>query len=609
MGRQILGIRGQNLPTKKSLTVNAADFSIGCVHGIFERSYVAPFAVNNMAEFQEIFGSNFSSSYYGWDTVNLFFNNTAGVNAKCYIKSHIGNTGSAIDAVVALATINDTDTVPAAILKFYAAYKTEKEYGVHGNRIGYKITNGARFTTALNGIHAAGATAVLCDSVSGMRIGDIVKVVCTGASSTEYFKIVTIDETAKSFTFTSTGGTTFGGTGADNDVVTVMGIRVQVYEKSLTGLVKEVETEIGQTYCALSSEVTEYYIENVFANHKYMKPEVQTHTSVREKIFPADVSTTAYLLSGAAGTAPTTSSHWGYEVNTTKKFDSLPFRFICNPETSVAAVNSMYETYCRSRWDNPKVINNIPVNQSKAQLITIGNAYQRSDDILSVIVAHWVTITDPFVNSPIAPGRQVPNVGAVMGAWIQVIESKGIHVIPAIKEITLRGITGIVGTTFPDDTDRTDLAEAGINCIEFLTGYGYVIRNFRTPSTSLEFKYANGLLMRSYFQVSSVNSLQGEENKPNSLTAIVQNRNAIEMFFRRTWDRGNTGNVSKGETFGQGLNEDGSPTVFEDHVQLQADAVNNPQSDINSGIRRIDGWFSYPAPAETIIIGIGILLR
>jgi hypothetical protein len=605
MSRQILGVYGANLPTKKTLTVEAADFGIGCVYGVFERSYANAYAVNNMAEFQEIFGINFSSSYYGYDTVNLFFQNTSGTTAKTYVKSFIGNTGSAVDAVVATVSINDL--LPTVILNLFAAYKNDKEYGTHGNRIGYTITNGARFTTALNGGHAASLTVVTVDSVSGIRVGDIVKVVCTGAPSTQYFEVATIDETNKTFTFT--GGGIFTGTGADNDVVTVMGIRVRVYEKGLTGIIKEVETEIGQTYCSMQSSVSEFYIQNVFANHKYMRIDVAASAATLEKRFPADVSSVAYLASGAAGTAPTTVSHWQYEFLTTLRFDNLTFRFLCCPETTLATVNNMMETYCYGRWDNPKVLFNLPSNQTKAQLITIGNSYQVSRDTLGIGVAHWLYISDPFVNSPTAPYRAVPNVGAVMGAWIKTINTYGIHVVPAVKEISISGITGIYGTQFTAAVDRTDLAEAGINCMETLSGYGNVIRNFRTFSITTEFKYANGILMRSFFQVSAVNSLQGEENKPNSLSAIAQNKNSIEMFFRRMWDRGSTGNVSKGETFGMGVNTDGSPTTFSDHIVLQADAVNNPQSNINLGIRKIDGWYSYPAPAETIIIGIGILLR
>jgi hypothetical protein len=67
--------------------------------------------------------------------------------------------------------------------------------------------------------------------------------------------------------------------------------------------------------------------------------------------------------------------------------------------------------------------------------------------------------------------------------------------------------------------------------------------------------------------------------------------------------------VPPGETFGQGINDDGTPTKWSDHLIVQADAINNPQSKINLGERNVDTWFTYPTPAGSIEIGCGILLR
>jgi hypothetical protein len=84
---------------------------------------------------------------------------------------------------------------------------------------------------------------------------------------------------------------------------------------------------------------------------------------------------------------------------------------------------------------------------------------------------------------------------------------------------------------------------------------------------------------------------------------------AILTFMLSLWRKGSTGTVPEGETFGRSVNEDGTLTTWEDHIIIQADAVNNPQSSIDAGERNIDVWFSYPAPATSIQIGVGILLR
>lgn len=600
-----LGVQGENLPSKKSLVVEASDFLIGGMIGRTERSFVKAFPVQNMKQFQEIFGINANSAYYGYDEASLFFSNVVGTNAKLYFKSHVGNTGTAIDAVQASASIVDTfPSTPEATIRIGAGYKNNVEYGVHGNRIGYTITGGARFTTACDGAVSTGNTYAKLLSVAGIKIGDLLKF--THAPSTYvYQKVTGIDEATRQVSF----GAAFGSAAIlDTDKCEVWGIRVRIYEKGLTGIVKEVETAIGAIYCSLESEVSDYYIDNVFAQHGYAIVTSQTHTGTHTLLskYPADVSTVTYLASGADGTAPTTLAHWIYGNQTA--FDNTPVRVIANCETTLATVHQSLETYCQARWDNPKCLPNCASNQTLAQLQTIGQGYQRSDAVLSILVAHWVKITDPFASSSIAPLRNVPSVGAVMGCWLRTIGTLGIHYIP-VKQTPVYGIAGIYGVEFPLDADRTTLAEAGVNCLQYIAGYGYVIRNFFTGSTATEYKFANGLLMRDYIKVSGVDSLNSSENQPNAFNRILENKMAMITFMRRLWDQGSTGSVPKGETFGIATTDDGSPTLFEDHVEVVADIVNNPADKVALGERNLDVYYTYPAPAGSIRVRVGIMLK
>ncbi len=601
---RLLGVQGENLPTKKSKTVKASDFLIGGIIGQFERKYDKAFLVQSEQEMLEIFGKNISTSFYGFDVVSSMFKNLAGVDGKVYIKAHVGNTGSAIDAVQASAAIADAyPSTPETTFTIKAGYLNNDEYGVHGNRIGYKLTNGYRFTTACNGVPNTSNTYVDVDSVAGVKVGDVVGFK-HAPSTWVYKKITAIDQTLKRLSFaTAFGSSEF----SDDDPVYVLGIRVQIYEKSLSGIVTEVETDIGRIYCSLESDVTDYYIDNVFANHKYAKIVSAVHTHTLNDKFPADVTTITYLASGADGTAPTTDAHWSF--HNLVAFDNLPIRFLANAETTLAAHNLSGEIYCKARWDNPKWLYNIPANQTKAQLLIIGNSYQRGDDVSGVLIAHWLKITDPFATSSNAPYREIPNVGFTMGLWMRGIATYGIHYIPALKQLPLLGVMGIVGTQFTSATDRTDLAEAGVNCIEYITGFGYCVRNFFTPSTATESMFANGILMRDYFKISGVDSLQTSENMPNSFNRIQEDKWAMYSFLRQLWDVGSTGSVPLGETFGQSQNDDGTPTTFDDHVEVIADLVNNPQTRINLGERNIDVYFTYPAPAGSFRIRVGLMLR
>ena len=285
-----LGVQGENLPSKKSLVVEASDFLIAGLIGKFERSYTVPFLVQNMKEFQEIFGINASSSWYGYDSVSLFFSNVVGTNAKLYVKSHVGNTGSAIDAVQATASIVDTfPATPEATLVFGASYKNNVEYGIHGNRIGYTITGGSRFTTACDGAPGTGDTFVILNSVAGIKVGDLLRFTHTGPVYV-WQKVVAVDESTRKVHFdVAFGSASF----VDQDVCEVWGIRVRTYEKSLTGIETEIESEIGKIYCSLEPEVSDYYIDNVFSQHRFMSIVSQTHTGTHtlNTKYPADVTT------------------------------------------------------------------------------------------------------------------------------------------------------------------------------------------------------------------------------------------------------------------------------------------------------------------------------
>ncbi len=600
-----LGVYGDNLPEKQTRTVQPSDFQIGGVVGQFERKYNQSFEVDSVEKFREIFGDHVIATYYGWDAVKGFFDNAVGVDAKLFIVSQVGNDGSSIDAVVASRSISDSGTQPS--LKAEAGYQTESEYGVGGNRTAVKLTAATRFATAAAAtVAATGVSVATLDSVIGIKVGDIVRFVATGGvPGTEYHKITAVDETAKTVSWTGNFSAS-GATLAIDDVVDVPGFTVKTYRKSISGVETEVETDLGTVICTMESEVTDFYAPNVHATNRWIKlSDLASSSTLGDRSFASD-SNPVYLTSGADGTAPTTAAHWDASL---QLLNNDPIRFLINPEVTAQAINEAAETYCAGRTDTPIFIASVPENQTKAQLIVIGNNYQRSNEVDMIIPAHWLKVTDPFATSAIAPARHVPNVGHAMGAWVYTIGTHGIHYVPAVKTVPIRGIVGIVGDQFLDDADRTDLAEAGINCVQNLTGVGMVFRNWFTPSTNLAYQFGNGLLMRNYIKVSAVDSLQTSENLPNSLNRIREDRMALLQLYYRLWERGSTGNVPAGETFGQSEDANGNPTKPTEHFQVKADIVNNPQANINAGERNLDSWFSFPTPAGSIKIGVGVLLR
>jgi hypothetical protein len=601
-----LGVEGGNLPTKKSKIVVASNFLVGGIVGKFERKYNKAFSVTNPTEFREIFGEHVNPNFYGCDAVKGFFDNVVGAAATLYLSSHVGHTGSAIDAVVASALVPNTQ--PENVLTISAAYQLEPEYGISGLRTGYTITPADRFTTAANGTALATAFSCTLDSVVGIRVGDIVRFTLTaGGGGTAYHTITAVNQALRTITWTDSQlHATLALT--DNDVVAVIGFRLRLWRKSLDGIVSEVDEDLGKVICTTETIVADYFVGTVFARSKWVKVvRNTTSTSTATTMMPAAVATPTYLTGGADGTAPTTAAHW---ANALSRFDNLPVRFIANPETTDDSIQNAGETYGKARaTDQPIWIRNILSNQSKSQLKVIGQNIQRADDVIETVTANWLGVSDPFSTSALGVDREVPSVGHIIGMWIRSIAINGIHFIPALKSNPIFGANKVVGDTFLSNADRTELASCGINIIQDLPGYGIMLRNFFTPSTTLEFMFANAILMRNYFKVSGTDSLQDSENTPNSLNRIQSDKRAMLVFYYDHWERGSTGNVPPGETFGQFENDDGTATKPTDHFEVKADITNNPRAKIQLGERNIDSWFMAPTPAGSIKVRVGLILK
>lgn len=602
------GVNGKNLPVKRTLAVVASDFLIGGIIANSERKYNKAFKIKSPEEYNEIFGGQVNSNDYGPDAVNGFFDNTVGTSPTLWFQSFLGYTGGAIDAIVATIDVAD-DGADADAYTIEAAYQEELEYGDSGNRTGFKITHADRFSTlAAATVAATGVSSAQLDSVIGIEVGDIILFKTAAGVSPVYKKVTVVNESAKTISwsgdFEVSGGS--GETLSINDEVVIEGFTVQTYRKSLSGIEIEVNVELGKKICSTESEVTDFYVENVHSVNTFLKITEASASTLGERLPDAN-TTIVYLASGANGTTVATASDARvfYE-----KLNDADVRFLCNPESTNELFQKELELYskARTKGDNPMVIVVIAEDRTESQLITIGNAYQRSDEVDMIIPANWLKVSDPFTSTANAPLRSVPNCGHVMGAWIRTIATFGIHYVPCTNEILLLGATGVVGDQFLDNRERTDIAEAGINIIQEKTGVGIKLANCRTPSTDTAYAFGNGILMRNFIKVSSVDSLQGSENTPNSLNRLQSDKMAILTFLYNLWLKGSTGDVPVGESFGQTQEESG-PSVPEDHFTVSLDPIKNSKANLQLGQRNVDVYFTYPAPAESIEIGVGILLR
>lgn len=605
MSLRRLGIGSRNLPTKKTQRIEPSNFQIAGLLGRFNRQYNRTFELNDTNNLEVIFGER-NESFYGQDCVEGFFGEAG--QGTLYVKSAIGNDGTVIDATIAEATVNDTQTpTPAPTLKFESAYQGNLSYGSYNNNFGYTIERGARELTSLTAIVAAVDTSAQLASVAGIFVGDLVKFDVTGGPV--YKKITAVDESAKTVSWSGA----FDGslTGAVDDAVEVVGLRIRTYAKNNRGQIIEVEKALGLIWVTLEPEVTEFYVDNIFEQNQYFRVTDQSSPGAGILRYPADVATVTFMSGGTNGTSPSSDLHWKFNH---AAFDADPIRVWANADyfssDTYLDTQTVYSED-RAAQDFPIVMPNYLKAQSKTQLEATGKGWQKSIAVLGIYVETWLQITDPFNQSVIAPPREIPNVGHTMGAWIRAIRERGIHWVPATADLPLRTPIGIVmnDPTKPfSDQDRTDLAERGVNIIQNRENVGIQIRNWFTLSTLVEYAHGNSLIMRNFFRQSVRENLTLVENEPNVARRISKGRDRILAFMYEMWRSGSNGSVETGETFGQLINDDGSVTQPEDHFEVIADPSNNPISDLVKGERDYDIYFTVPTPTGSIEVGVGLIL-
>lgn len=596
-----LGVYGDKLPTKKDRSVTPADFSIAGMYGRFPRKFDVPFRFRNTQEAMTVLGPQEDPSAYGWDALNGFFANLGGNQGSIYVASYKG-TG----AVQASKSLPDTQTSPESTLKLSAAYQGNAEYGASGKRTGFTLVGGAITSSGVTTLPTGGSprTAVLY-SVVGIRVGDVVRM--HSSSHDEYHFVTAIDESAKSISW---GDTDYSGSGVAADyVLEVRGFQVKTYRKDTKGVVSEVDAAIGKLWCTMNSADPDRYVESVFAQSSWLSASnlAVTGSPAADKALPADVTDVTFLESGADGTLPASASDWQavYAL-----MNNLPVRWLANVETSNSDYQVALLEYCNARADRPIAVLVGQYGLSTKQAVLLAaQPFQASDESDGVYIHNWLGVPDPFATSGSAPRRAVPNAGHVMGWWISGIASVGVHAIPARRSMPLNGASEAYGYDAADDFDRTDLADSGVNVIQYMDGAGLVVRNLFTVSSDAAFRYSNAVLERNYVRESIVGSLRDSENTPNDIAHVREDRMAALQFMNRLWMYGSTGNVPEGETFGRYELDDGSMSSKDDAFEVVGDASNNSVATLQEGNRNLDVWFMFPAPAGSIRVGVGLIYK
>lgn len=602
-----VGIKRINILPQGQLPIQAIEYNKAYIEGLTPKRFIKPFMVRNMNEFEAIFGKQENPNYFSHDTMRGLFQNSSdiGVTAEVYFRSLVGNTGSAIDGVVSDLDIDNGNT--ETCLNIQSAYQENLNYSASGDRVGVKLLYANLFDTTANELIAPGDSDVILKSVIGLQAGMILKFTATGGGGgTVYKKITNVDFSTKTVTWTGVfDATLFLNVG---DIVVAEGFYFEIYEKDINGIVT-----LKQTTDIVTQEidVTKYSVENLNPANVYIYIEKQTTTATPDLALPLESTDIEWLTGGADGTTPTTIAHWSY--NRTEQTTGLIFNFIANPETDDIDIQNDLELFASSREDRPVVFYRVSSNQTKTQLIALGQENQRPVEHYGAIIESYLKVVDVFT---VGLDRIIPPIGHVIGAWIYGIALNGIHKI-LTKNISLRGIKGIYSQVVDDtktiqisDNDRGDLLEAGINVIA-LDNTVWSIMNSRTLSTGtannsayIKWRYINTINMTNFIYLSVKPSLKSRENEPATIDRVYSIRDDIFIFLKNLWNTGSNGETPLGETF----NVSAEFPNYEQNIKIQCDESNNPSSDLNTGKIQSKVWINVPPPAELIEFGINTLI-
>ncbi len=581
MGLRTRGVRGRQGRSEVGSVVQPADFELAGIHGRFARG---------IDEIVELFSSDeinvklgpYRAGFLGRYSAESFFTNLQGQRGRLLVKPFVAS-----DAVQATDTLQSTGGAPADTLTIQAAFRTKVDKSLDGNSSGYTIAAADRVTTTTASSEISGATSVTLSAVGQIRVGDIL---AFDSSPTHFAKVSAIDESLKLITMSATTEAITSG-----NVARAIGFILTTFRKNATGANVKVATPENDVVLSMEPENTEFYVQNAFANHPYFELVDDASGEAFDEVIPADVTVVAFLTSGADGTAPT-STDWDYSA-----FDAKKIVLLHNPDDDSAVANNAGEAYGVGHNDEPIWIYNIPDKTTVQTFIDEGAQYQRSDRVLGVMVAGTLPVTDP-IGVGLNPTIDLPVGGGVMGNWFRSFRTRGFHKVPAGSRVPLAGFVQVSDReedTFTD-VQRTRILEVGLNIIQI--NKGYIIQEFRTPSTDLGELFGNYLFMKNFIIQSIITSpsILAVKNEPNRITAIQAVADDVLDFGQKLFNGSFPFEKDPEGAFLKFTRQDGEPSTFADVFIVEDVRTTTTQAELVNGEAFIVVKFVPPAPNELL---------
>lgn len=302
-------------------------------------------------------------------------------------------------------------------------------------------------------------------------------------------------------------------------------------------------------------------------------PSAQSATALSGGTQPDAAVTGDY--SGDAGAAT------GFHAFTGKGITHM----IC-PELQDTTTHTAMETYCWTTDGAITGIVSVPTGTAVSASAAVGTAQQVA--ISAMAMYHgWITVINP-IGIGGNPTLSVPADGHVAGMYARTARARGVHKAPAgVIDGLLRGALG-VDTGVITDAQLTTMADAGVNTIRSIPGYGICAMVARSLSKDTRWRYINVRNLFNHVKRAMRDDLLWVQNEPNDASLRRKVAKGVVLPFMLGLHR-------------QGAFGSGSPT---DTFTILCDTTNNTPAEIALGNFNLD-LSMYPSrPAETIQISV-----
>ena len=579
------GAQVRRVPAKSGAFVSDADiYNIGLMGRARRGLTGIQRGIYSIDDFRKACGG-FTSSRYMAHVARSFFKTldpSVQVEMKCLMFQ-------ASDATQANYAIQDTTGTPATIYTASAGRKAVADKSAFGNDIALKVSLSENVTFKLTANSGATPTSIYLDQVEGLQVGYYIKI--ADGTHTEYAAITAIDTSLKKITFsalTYTYSTT-------NTTVYRQDWSLLVGVKNDFGVYETKEEWKEYPFAASDTLSMAAAVNHPETGSDYIILAVNgSNASPAATKRPAALASWTALTGGADGTAPV-DADWNTLV---ASFADEPMQILLAPESSSTTHNVNMSQYATT--GSKFMYYGQAANEANEDTLKTHGAYCRGPVVFGMNpMDKWMETDDPTKTE----GKiQIPGVGFAAAHWFNNYSQFGISKVAAGNKtpVPASGIDRLIDSNgiVHDDTNGQGgrlIRLFSVNIARYRRGKGITINSARTYSTDPGYTYQNQIMQFLLVKKSIKAYLQEIEQDRSGVDAQTAHRDAIWAYMKRKYDAGE---------FFRGQKEDGSPTKFEDVVQIVNDFSVNTLADIANGKETTFVQFVETPPIEEPVLDL-----